>query len=234
MSVSFKPAPLSRLPLVMLAVAAAWLGLAMTARGQSDVIHHCVDARGQPVFTDRTCASMQATPAPELSRAAPAPGVSISGVIVAESPTPLRPLPVLCADSVDQLRQQLIDAFAARDPNRLAGLMLWNGYSERGVVQAIRSLGALMRQPLLGVTAGDGSTAPDPVSGTDIYDASAPLGSMVDAAPATPSSADDASTAEDARQLTVETPAQDGGGAVQQTRFAIVNRAGCRWLRRLD
>jgi hypothetical protein len=72
-------------------------------------------APGTRVFTDRACADLDATPALPQGDAAPD-----------ASPLPGGPRsPQLCAATLDELRQQVVDAFAARDPNRLAGLMLW-------------------------------------------------------------------------------------------------------------
>ncbi|BFI94802.1 MAG: hypothetical protein RSP_03120 [Rhodanobacter sp.] len=123
--------------------------LAATARAQ-DAIHHCVDAHGNPVFTDQPCASLQATPvqAPPSAASATAPG----------APVPLQH----CAATAAELRKRVIGAFAARDPNRLAGLMLWRGYGGSSTVGDLRALAQLVRQPLLEIhfdNAPDGAAA---------------------------------------------------------------------------
>ncbi|UGB38541.1 DUF4124 domain-containing protein [Frateuria soli] len=119
-------------PVLLLLLALA----ALPARAQSP-IYHCIAADGHPVFTDRPCASLQATPAPASSATDPPPS--------------LRPPAVTCAADVDQLRGAVIDAFANADANRLAGLMLWGGYGEHAAVTDIRELAALMRRPLVGI-----------------------------------------------------------------------------------
>ncbi|HEY2622151.1 MAG TPA: hypothetical protein VGI53_01805, partial [Dyella sp.] len=81
--------------------------------------HHCVGQDGNPLFTDQPCAALQATPVADA--AAAKPGVTTTGL----PPAPSAPPPVLCASSVAELRQSVLDAFSRRDPNRLAGLMLW-------------------------------------------------------------------------------------------------------------
>jgi hypothetical protein len=167
-------------------------------------IHRCVDAHGNPVFTDRTCASQQATPV--TSSAADVP---------AATGTPPMPPATLCAASLPALKQAVIDAFAGRDPNRLAGLMLWRGYGSHSVVADIRSLGQLMQQPLLGihVVGGDDedTDATDPPASTGGIAGEAPVAA---AAPALILSTSDAA-----------------GGPPQQSTFPVVARAGCLWLR---
>ena len=127
--------PLPRLVLLLL-----FALVVLPARAQT-AIRHCIDADGHPVFTDPPCASLQATPAPATSGAAPAPST--------------RPPAVTCAADEDQLRQAVIDAFASGDANRVAGLMLWSGYGEHAAVADIRSLGVLMKRPLLDIQTSD-------------------------------------------------------------------------------
>lgn len=125
------------------------------------VVHRCVGSNGVPVFTDRACSDLEATP---LQPAAATPRGG--------SPPPSgAPPPILCAANVAQLRQAVIDAFALGDANRLAGLMLWNGEGHGAAVADIRALHALMQHPLVEV-------------GTDVPDAPADAGSAADA-PAT-------------------------------------------------
>jgi hypothetical protein len=165
-------------------------------------IHRCVDANGAPVFTDRTCASLHATPVPPAAPAGAAPVTTVAA-----------PSTTLCAASMDSLKQAVIKAFAARDPNRLAGLMLWGGYGSHAVVADIRTLGQLMRQPLLGIRLVGGDAPPD--------------GARDEAAPASGADGDDATLPS---ALVVSTAAE-GGGVPQQTYFQVTPRAGCLWLR---
>jgi hypothetical protein len=159
-------------------------------------IHRCIGANGGAVFTDQPCAALQATPvrpnAPSAQAAAPL----------------TTPPPILCAASPGELRQSVIDAFASRDANRLAGLMLWDGYGRGAVIADIRSLAELMKQPLLDV---------------DIPD---------DAAPAAAASTDTAPTARSpGERLVLHTAGNDGSGGPRELRFDIVRQAGCLWLR---
>jgi hypothetical protein len=199
-----------RITLLLLVLLAALIGQ-QPLHAQDAGIHRCVDRAGHQVFTDRACADLDATPALPQGDAAPdaspLPGEDRS--------------PQLCAATLDELRQQVVDAFAARDPNRLAGLMLWDGYSRRGVVEQIRTLGTLMQQPLLDV-ADDGQART--VQNSPLYDASRPLDTDVDAAPA-----EGNPTA-----LTLVTGPHDASGASTSTRFPVVAQSGCLWLRPAD
>ncbi|MGN6227826.1 MAG: DUF4124 domain-containing protein [Dyella sp.] len=208
--------------LLLLTWLAIWIG-PRPLHAQDAGIHRCVDHAGRLVFTDRICADVDATPA--------LPGDNAGS---ATSPVDAPPRyedrsAQLCAATLDALRQQIVDAFAARDPNRLAGLMLWDGYSRRGVVEQIRALGVLMQQPLLEVSA-DGpahvvQTAP---FATDLYDASQPLGPQGESVPA-----GNDSTRPPAAVILVTGP-RDASGASTSTRLALITQSGCLWLRPAD
>jgi hypothetical protein len=168
-------------------------------------IQRCIGANGSPVFTDQPCAALQAAsldPATKPSESS-------------HSPEP--PPTTLCAATLSELRQSVIDAFANHDANRLAGLMLWNGYGHGAAVTDIRALTALMQRPLLDLSpsrdsppAGDGSSA-DPLAAAT--------------APAPPPVSD---------QLVLHTAGSDGSGSPHELRFDIVRHAGCLWLRNSD
>lgn len=164
-------------------------------------IHRCIGANGGAVFTDQPCAALQATPA-----AAAKPG---------DIATPAAaPPPILCAASRHELRQSVIDAFASRDANRLAGLMLWNGYGRGTAIADIHSLAELMKQPLLDVDI-PGAAEPAPAAS-----AGDPFATD---RPSTPSLAAD--------RLVLHTAGSDGSGGPRELRFDIVRQAGCLWLR---
>ena len=181
-------------------VALAWT----TPGGAQTEIHRCVGSNGSAVFTDQPCAALQATP------------VNPTAATAANAVAPAAP-PVLCAASLGQLRESVIDAFASRDANRLAGLMLWNGYGRGAAIADIRALGELMKQPLLDVD----------LPGDDGGPASAASG---DGAPyAGPAQAESV-----ADQLVLHTGGNDGTGNPREIRFGIARQAGCLWLRYRD
>lgn len=181
------------LPLILLLAAAP-------AVAQSP-IHRCIGANGGAVFTDQPCTALQASP--------------VSPNAAPTQAAPLQTLPpTLCAASPGELRQSVIDAFASRDANRLAGLMLWDGYGRGAVIADIRSLAELMKQPLLDVAMPGGAT-PAPSASTDTAPAT-------DSAPAAPSSTG---------QLILHIAGNDGNGTARELRFDLVRQAGCLWLR---
>jgi hypothetical protein len=176
------------------------LGRATPALAQSD-IHHCIGANGSPVFTDQPCAALHATQVSPMAAAASPPASGIA-------PTDL------CAASVAELRQSVIDAFARRDTVRLAGLILWDGYGRGAAIADIRALTALMKQPLLEV-----DTPQPPAAAADPDNDDLSLGPVDTEAPRA------------AERLVLRTLGDGAENAVPQWRFDIVRRAGCLWLR---
>lgn len=183
------------------ALLALILLLATAPAAAQSPIHRCIGANGGAVFTDQPCAALQASP---VSPNAPPGPAAVR----------LAPPPVLCAASPEQLRQGVIDAFASRDANRLAGLMLWEGYGRGAVIADIRSLAELMKQPLLDVAMPDGD-APATAASTNTPPST-------DSVPAAPSSTG---------QLVLHVGGNDGSGTLRELRFDLVRQAGCLWLR---
>jgi hypothetical protein len=177
------------------------------ARAQGD-IHRCMGANGVPVFTDRVCADIDTKP---MAPPAPTPASSV-GVAVVPGGLPSQPPAVLCAADLKQLKQAVVDAFAVRNPNRLAGLMLWDGDGQGAVVADIQLFNRLMAHPLVAVATDPASTASS------------------DAAPAASTSAPRPAPAE-GETLVVRTEAEDGSGGDEATRFEVLHHDGCLWLR---
>jgi hypothetical protein len=174
-------------------------------------INHCIGANGGAVFSDQSCAALQATPVgPDkpTTNSAASPGA--------------RALRTRCAASIDKLRQSVIEAFAQHDANRLAGLILWDSYSQRSVSGELRSLDELTKASLLDITMhgmSDTNRGPPP--------AQSPGGTMLDpfATAAAPVAASDAN------QMVLHAAGHDGP---QERHFDLVRRAGCVWLRIAD
>jgi hypothetical protein len=179
---------------------------AATVMAQSPV-HHCVGPDGSPVFTDQPCFALQATPVQPAAAAA--------------GPAPNRPAPILCAASVEQLRKSVIEAFAQRDANRMAGLMLWEGYGNAAVVADIRLLSSMMQHPLLDVTVSGATRTVSTAELPPLAEESSPPGSP----PAPPASGN---------RLVVQTAGFNDDGSPGELHLDIVHRAGCLWLRPPD
>lgn len=194
------------LPLILLASAVPCFA--------QTTIHRCVDASGHALFTDQTCAAMQATAVQPAAKPAASPLMSLN-TDVKGTPTlaPIEPPPILCAATFDKLRQSVIDAFANRNANRMAGLMLWNGYGSEAAVANIRSLATLMQQPLL--DAGPPSAANGPADESQ------------DTAPAD----QDDEAAADGSELVLHLAGTDGNGNPRELHYGVVHRYGCLWLR---
>jgi Domain of unknown function (DUF4124) len=175
-------------------------------------IHRCVDASGQSVFTDRMCADVQATPALPAAASTTAP---------ATITTPGGPPPILCANNLDALKQAVVDAFAAHDPNRITGLMLWNGYGKGSVVGTTRMLSALMDRTLLDLDTASGRPSSDD---TDSSSTLSENPGTSGTAPPPPAPVDDV------KLLVIHTSGSDGSGAAHETRLVISRRSGCMWL----
>jgi len=197
--------------LLKLSLCFALLLWALPGRSQTD-IHRCIDTSGHALFTDQTCASMQAT------SVHPAPKTSEDATHVATlASTATEPPPILCAATFNELRQSVIDAFANRNANRMAGLMLWNGYGSTAAVADIRALTALMQQPLLDAGPPDNaSTAPSGNTDSSTGDGPPP----------------DASGS--GGQLVLHLAGNDGSGTPRELRYGIVHRYGCLWLRNAE
>lgn len=191
------------------------LGAIPAAHAQA-AIHRCVDPAGHPVFTDRRCSTLDATPVLP-------PAATVAGP--AQPPTPDQ-AEQLCAADPATLRRQVLEAFARHQPNRLAGMMLWDDYGERGAVDQIQALGALVARPLLDLHDDtDGSRTASTGPAPSIYDPTRPLREQLDTPAA---NAPPAAVAPDPQALIAVTVGADGGP--QSTRFAIERRAGCVWL----
>jgi hypothetical protein len=187
------------------------LSLASPVRAQTQ-IHRCIGANGGAVFTDQVCAALKATPV-------------VIAPLTTSTAAVSTPPPTLCAGSIDALRQSVIDAFAARNAIRMAGLMLWDGYGRGSVIADIRSLTDLMKRPLLDVEVAAAGAAARQASVTpDLGGMSAdPFAPQAPVEPVRPASA--------GNELVLRTAGIDASGGANERRFSVVRRAGCLWLR---
>lgn len=110
----------------------ALLAIAPLARAQAGVFH-CIGAHGEPVYSGQPCGNPAAPPGASGADAQPG---GFGGV---------------CASSPEALRQAIAGAFANRDVNRLAGLILWRGVGRDAARATLQSLAEWLRQPLTGI-----------------------------------------------------------------------------------
>lgn len=164
------------------------LALSLFAPRAHAQVYRCVGAQGEPVFSGEPCG----TPAPAASSGGSAP--TFAG---------------LCADSPDTLRSEITQAFRRHDVNRLAGLILWQGYDQGSARSTLQSLKAWLQEPLVGIAVAY-ATGPPPAGAGTQAGTDAPA-----AAPRSPVSAPigfQVSTAGDTRD------------------FGITQSGGCWWL----
>lgn len=182
-----------RLVCLLVLVACAPPGHAQ--RGTPSPIYRCVGAHGEPVFSGQPCAN-------------PVPSTSAGNAIAQDNG-----FGSLCAGSPEALRTSIAQAFAARDVNRLAGLILWRGMGEASVRAALRSLGGWVEQPLAGIAIASATGPP-----------------VADAGPVPTASAQPAALPRMAPRQPTGFEISTGGGAGSTRDFGITEIGGCWWL----
>jgi len=185
------------LPLLLLLI--PLLGFARGAHAQ---IHRCIGAQGEPVFTDQPCGSA------ELSAnvaSSPLDRSEQAGTTSVAPATPGTPIAATCPRSPEQVRDRIALAFNDNNPNALAGLFDWRGFSRQSADARLKDFSRWLKHPLVGV---------------QFSGAADPSGAQPDDADYTPS---------DPSGLTVLT--QSSGEPAPETRsFGMVEKGGCWWL----
>ncbi|MCX7032488.1 MAG: DUF4124 domain-containing protein [Arenimonas sp.] len=184
----------------LLACLCAALALPAPAAAQ---VRRCVDAQGNSVFTDRSCASVDAapreTPAPAPEAGTYTPGFARRG----------------CARTPDQLLAGVRGALEAHDVNRLANFYHWPGTGNGAAKGLMDALEAVAARPLVAVSL----VRP---TAFDDGDSDAPLPDPTE----TP--APDTQPAPTA--LRVDQMAGPGDVSSRSTLFALRQHAGCWWV----
>ncbi len=165
------------------------MAMATAAQPQPQSIHRCIGRDGEPVFTAKPCADESLVMAPALAGSAALAGPSMH----------------VCPLSPQELRDRVAAALQERDVNKLAGLMLWNGDTQRGAEDVLRRLTILVRQPI-----NDLALAPALVN--------VPMSASV------PAPASTIGVSDGPLQLNIT--AEDGSRAA----FALSDSDGCWWL----
>lgn len=164
---------------------------------QAQPVYRCIGAHGEPVFSGQPCG----TPAPARAANAPTQGNTFSTV---------------CAGSPQALRQAIAGAFATRDVNQLAGLILWKGMDQNSARATLRALAAWLKQPLTGIAIT--RAAGPPIAESD----PSPVPVSSSGAPASASSV----AASPPTGFDVSTGGVDG----TSRDFGLVESGGCWWL----
>jgi hypothetical protein len=176
----------------------ALLACAPLAHAQTaQPVYRCIGAHGEPVFSGQPCG----TPAPAPGMSASAQGASFS---------------VACAASPEALRQAIAGAFATRDVNQLAGLILWRGMDQGSARATLRSLAAWLKQPLTGIA---------------FTRAAGPPFADIDAGPPPLRSSDEPASTSSVAALPPTGFDVSTGGVEGTTRdFGLVESGSCWWL----
>lgn len=176
------------------------LGVLLTstthAQESGQAIHRCVGAHGEIVFSGLPCAASGAS-AQSNADTSSEPGGG----------------PSVCPSSAAELRELVATAVERGDPNRVAGLLHWQGIGSGEATARLRSLRTLIRPPLLAIDAGNGNGDPaadhtpeERAVDDDAFNGTSPPDSM-----------------------RVRTGSGETGGTHEQT-FGIRVANGCYWL----
>ena len=160
-------------------------------------VYRCIGAHGEAVFSGQPCG----TPAPARSADAPV-RANGSGTV--------------CASSPEALRQAIAGAFATRDVNQLAGLILWRGMDQGSARATLRSLAAWLKQPLTGIAS---ASATDP-----------PFADAHSGPPPGTTGGEPASTSSVAALPPTGFDVSTGGVDGTTRDFGLVESGGCWWL----
>jgi len=172
------------------------------ARGAHAQVHRCIGAQGEPVFTDQPCGAAELSVDVASGPLDRGDQASTMSAAPASSGTPIA---ATCPRSPEQVRDRIAVAFNDNDPNALAGLFDWRGFSHQSADARLKDFNRWLKQPLVGVR----------FSG-----AADPSGAQPDDADYTPS---------DPSGLIVLT--QSSGELTAETRsFGMVEKGGCWWL----
>lgn len=185
--------------LVLLVLLMPLLCVARSAQAQ---IHRCIGPQGEPVFTDQPCGSAELSVDVTTAKLDRDGQPRADDVMSDHGGTRIA---ATCPRSPQQVRERIAVAFNDENPNALAGLFDWRGFSHDSADTRLKEFNRWLKRPLVGVQF---SGVADP-SGAQPDDA--------DYAPTNPS------------ELTVLT--QSAGGVAPDVRsFTMMERGGCWWL----
>jgi hypothetical protein len=118
------------------------------ARGAPAQIHRCVGAQGEPVFTDQPCGSAELSV--EVASGAPGHGDQPDTTDAIPDSSGTR-IAATCPHSPQEVRDRIAVAFNDDNPNALAGLFDWRGFSHTGADATLKEFARWLKHPLIGV-----------------------------------------------------------------------------------
>lgn len=119
----------------------------LLARGAQAQIHRCTGPQGEPVFTDQPCGSA------ELSVGVAGGDLDRDAQANADD-TPTRGgtlIAATCPRSPEEVRDRIAVAFNDDNPNALAGLFDWHGFSHGNADAQLQDFSRWLKHPLVGV-----------------------------------------------------------------------------------
>ena len=189
-----------------------------------DGLRECVGPDGVPIFTDRRCSDLGATPQlPPLG--------SDAGNTLGQ-PVRVR----TCARNQDALLAGVRAALESHDANRLADYYHWTGMGSTEAYRLMDRLGAFSARPVVDVQLVRGAASADPYY-DDRFDTPMPMPAPApEAAPGDPYAPEAASTPPPRRRphasmLRVDQMRSDSDVASEVTYFHLLTNAGCWWMR---
>ncbi|HET9835977.1 MAG TPA: DUF4124 domain-containing protein, partial [Rhodanobacteraceae bacterium] len=132
--------------LVLLVLMAALSCFARVAQAQ---IHRCTGAQGEPVFTDQPCGSAELSVGLSSGKLGGNDRAGTADAAAADSGGTL--IAATCPHSPEQVRERIRIAFNDDNPNALAGLFDWRGFSHRSADAQLEEFGRWLKHPLVDV-----------------------------------------------------------------------------------
>ena len=201
------PMPMPVLPtIVLIALPAATAAAAATPQSAPEV-NRCIRDDGAPVYTDKSCAAIDARPGGD----AVAPGPFVAAYRNA------------CIPSLRDFAYELSSAIEVRDVNRLAALYDWKGLSTREGYAAMDRLQGIVARPLLRLEAVHAPAPPPPVD--------APMGDEAAAAAQAPAPSSYLPTSPQGPPIAIRLHQTLADGVTPSTTTLPLRReSGCWWV----
>jgi hypothetical protein len=111
-------------------------------------VHRCIGEHGEIAFSETRCMGGRELGSLEIESPSPQRSAARTALATRASTSPT------CPASPDALRDRIVEAFARRDANTLAGVMRWDGVRGGAATARMRELVDFTERPLVGVELG--------------------------------------------------------------------------------